>query len=356
MTDSIQKRLADDGARFIPLIANGKKPAKKFKDVTFSMAELNAHIKHGGNMALLVNRQNKPDFVFVDIDMSHGDDGMKSFLQLLHDAGLDANEVTKNTLMQRTATNGVHLIYTAIDGYHFKQDIGLLDGVDIKASPNNYIVVAPTKIDGVAYEFLNDNDPQPIPEALAQAIQKAMDDKKKTQAVSKPDVTSGESRVVDNVRYFSPKGSDFTVVDPFYNIMNGWGESGGRNNVVFKWAQRMRRLTDLETALAYADVANSNASEPMDDDEMRKTIESAFDFGGAIQVIERNGYRFIPVGRRSGRDVAVAESVFNRVQSTHYEDYDLADVWFADVPMMSRFMAPAPGTIDEYIAMQGKEG
>jgi Primase C terminal 1 (PriCT-1)./Bifunctional DNA primase/polymerase, N-terminal. len=355
MSETIQKRLADSGARFIPLLANSKRPARKFKDVTFSMAELNKHIKAGGNMALLVNRDNAPNFVFVDIDTSHGSDGMKSFLNLLEESGLNADEVTKNTLMQQTATNGIHIIYESIEGFNFKQDIGLLDGVDIKASPNNFIVVAPTRIDGVPYKFLNDNDPQPIPKALAEAIQKKATEKKKSTEVK--GVAEGAGKVVEGLRYYTPKGADFTVVDPFYTIENGWGESGGRNNVVFKWAQRMRRLTDLDTTLAFADVANDNSAEPMDMSEVSKTIESAFEFGGAISIIERKGYRFVSVGKRNGRDVAVPEEVYQRVMSLNYEDYDLNDVWTADTPMiMSAMMAPEPNSIDEYIQQQTHDG
>ena len=64
----------------IPLIANGKKPAKKIANVEFNLGDVFEGAKKGkNNVGLLA----QPNFVFVDIDtpQGHGTDGIGNFLK-----------------------------------------------------------------------------------------------------------------------------------------------------------------------------------------------------------------------------------------------------------------------------------
>lgn len=60
--------------------------------------------------------------------------------------------VTYLIVLQETPTKGLHLIFLRPQEYHLGQDIGFLEGVDIKASRNNY---APSKTNGQAYHFFD---------------------------------------------------------------------------------------------------------------------------------------------------------------------------------------------------------
>lgn len=355
---TIQQQLQAQGARFIPLLHNGKKPAQAFTDKEFAPADINRHIKAGGNVGWLVNDiAKKPMYVFIDIDTSHGADGLKNFMQWLSDNHLDADQITKETLIQQTATGGLHIIFLSDPNYPIYQNIKFIDGVDIKASVNNFILIAPSTIDGHAYKFLNNKLPQPIPVVLAKAIAKQVSKNKRERQRQVINTPEGKTTERDGLGYYTPINGQFSAIDPFYTIMNGWGEAGARNNVIFKWAQRMRRLTTCETAVAFAKIANDNADDPLDETEMIRTIESAYSFVKAPDPIERDGFEFMPVGRYNGRDVAVPMDVYRRVQSLEYSSYAVDDLWYSDVHTIGGLLigGDKTNTIDQYIADHRKD-
>lgn len=86
-------------------------------------------------------------FFVVDIDneIGHGTDGFKSI------KGIDLNE----TLSQTTASGGKQYFYKKPKDISLSQNIGILDGVDIKAHINNYVMVAPSERKDVAYKWDN---------------------------------------------------------------------------------------------------------------------------------------------------------------------------------------------------------
>ena len=77
----------------------------------------------------------------IDIDKNHGDgkDGFESMLGNTYRQELDDN--AKNTLIQSTASGGMHIIFKKKSDIEYSQKIGYLDGVDIKANDNNYFVM-----------------------------------------------------------------------------------------------------------------------------------------------------------------------------------------------------------------------
>lgn len=92
----------------------------------------------------------------IDIDM-HGDvDGLKSFFSLCNDLGLAYEKIEDvGTLYQTTPSGGVHLIFTSDEELNkVKNKANFFTGypgIDVRTE--GYIVVAPSVIDGVPYEF-----------------------------------------------------------------------------------------------------------------------------------------------------------------------------------------------------------
>ena len=86
-------------------------------------------------------------FFVVDIDneAGHGTDGFKSI------KGINLNE----TLSQTTASGGKQFFYKKPKDISLSQNIGVLDGVDIKAHINNYVMVAPSERNNTAYTWDN---------------------------------------------------------------------------------------------------------------------------------------------------------------------------------------------------------
>lgn len=84
---------------------------------------------------------------------------------------IDCEKLFESTLVQKTPTGSIHLIFRQNPRYEIKQIIGFLDGVDIKGSDNNFIVIAPSVINGKKYAFDDPSkDPVVIPDDLACAI------------------------------------------------------------------------------------------------------------------------------------------------------------------------------------------
>lgn len=315
--------LSSIGARFIPLIANGKKPAGKFKDKSFTREQLVSHINHGGNLGLLA----QPNFVFIDIDsVSHGKNGVNglvNFSKWISDHGMDLETLTKETLVQGTPSGGLHLIFLKPKGYQIAQDISFLPGVDIKASPNNYIVVHPSKINGKPYEFLNDTMPTVLPQALADALTEriAQERKERRAAIKKG------GRTKDGLVYRT--NGKYEHLDVFYNVMHGFEIVGARNNALFTWACAVRRFADVEEAIYFARIANKNSPKPLADNELVATVKSAFNYSDEqqIEIATVNGVEWVYLKNRiSAADhKAVLKSVYDRVQSPYSEDYNKAD-------------------------------
>lgn len=127
---------------------NGKHPLIKFADhppLTNDQI-VKCWTKHPtANVALRTT-----NFFVVDIDtkQAHGKDGMKSIKQL-------PSGVILPTRTQKTASGGYQMFYMKPPDSHLTQVIGLLPGVDIKAHPNNYVLVPPSTTEKGEYRWLN---------------------------------------------------------------------------------------------------------------------------------------------------------------------------------------------------------
>lgn len=319
----IKMSLMDFGARLIPLQKGGKRPARKFANHDFTKDEINNFIRHGYNVGLLA----QPKFIFIDIDTpeNHKVDGITNFANWCDDNEIDFESLLEKTLVQKTPTGGVHMIFLKPDGYDFHQDIGFIDGVDIKASRNNYIVIAPSKTADGKYEFFDPKqNPAILPATLAKAIQK----RSKAQRRLQQQVVTGEE--TETGLMYRNTYTKYPVLDVFYTMKNGFGNKGTRNDNLFKWSQQIRKLTDKETALECAKIANEHTQVPINSEELQHTIDSAFSFAEEVEefTTKENGKSWVKVQSKMSTDhYAVLKSRYDEVGSRWKKDYDPGDLY-----------------------------
>lgn len=188
-------------------------------------------------------------FFVVDIDRHEGSaDGFKSIEPY--------RDKLPDTLAQKTAGGGEQLFFLKRDENEVRQNIGWLDGVDIKAHHNNYVVVAPSSNDkGKHYEWLNKNPMVYAPKELVKDINK----------------TSGSSEV--DFADIKPKPTKTTIL--FEIIVNGFGENGVRNDTLTQFIGGLLfRSVSTQTAYNLALIANSNTPDPIPEKELNQTFRS----------------------------------------------------------------------------------
>ena len=241
------KQYAEHGFSVIPTI--NKRPLIKFADrEPLTVDEITKFWKTHpyANIALKTDK-----FFVIDVDRhKDGDDGTASIKELNHPEWF-------NTLCQQTAHNGYQFFFKK-PAERISQNIGFLPGVDIKAHPNNYVVVAPSIIDGHHYQWLNKQPMQEPTEALIQLIES------KSQPVM-PD---------KKLKKFEIKGKTQTS-RLFEQIIDGLGPTGGRNNALSAFAGGLLfRNVDPEVVYELARLANANTKDKLSEKEVFTTVQS----------------------------------------------------------------------------------
>ena len=227
------KQYAEHGFRVIPTI--NKRPLIKFADrEPLTVDEITKFWRTHpyANIALKTDQ-----FFVIDVDRHEdGDDGTKAIKGLKHDDWF-------NTLCQKTAHNGYQFFFKK-PAERISQNIGFLPGVDIKAHPNNYVVVAPSMIEPA--------------EELIQLIEEK----------GKPAISDKK------IERYHPKGKTQTS-ELFSQIANGLGPTGGRNNALASFAGGLLfRNVEPETVLELARIANSRTEYSLTDNEVVTTVNS----------------------------------------------------------------------------------
>lgn len=197
------------------------------------------------NIALRTTR-----FFVVDIDTkkAHGKDGMKSIKQL-------PSGVILPTRTQKTASGGYQMFYMKPPDSHLTQAIGLLPGVDIKAHPNNYVLVPPSTTEKGEYRWLN-----------------------ATAAIKQPSQTLlkmiyNHNSTVREPHQYQAKKKRWTgeVLD---NIVTGAPE-GCRNDYLTRLCGQMIYAgAESETVWILINYANQFNQPPLDDEEVGKIVAS----------------------------------------------------------------------------------
>lgn len=243
---------AAHGFSVIP-IGQSKKPLIKFADkppLTVEEIEQIWTKYPSANIALKTDK-----FFVVDIDRhSDGVDGLNSILELNH------AEWFKDTLSERTAHDGYHFFFAKPEGVSISQKIGLLPGVDLKAHPNNYVVVSPSVLNGKPYQWRNHNPIKAAPADLIKLI--------------KSKQTASTSFLKTN---YSSLGKTKTV-NLFEAIINGLGDVGSRNDALAGFIGGLLfRNVNPQVAAELAVIANNHTADPLPIREVERTVNSMID-------------------------------------------------------------------------------
>lgn len=190
----------------------------------------------------------------VDIDTkeAHGHDGFKSIEEYEH------KDLLIPTLEQTTSSGGRQMIYFKRPDMEMSQHIGWLPGVDVKAHVNNYFMIAPSERNGKRYTWFNHNPIVTPSRELIELINK--------RTVSKSTYQPGDYKFSDEKTATS---------ELFESIVNGLGETGGRNNALASFVGGLLfRNVEVETAYELAKQANENTSKSLPAREFERTFES----------------------------------------------------------------------------------
>lgn len=166
----INKTYIENNLKIIPILPNSKLPAiqKWNLDCSANILQILYWFESNHNMNFGLPCKENNLFV-LDLDKHNPEqDGVENFKKLCNDLGIDL----PNTLIQETPSSGQHYVFKTDDD--LKQVNGVANafkdysGIDIRNS--NYIVVAPSQINGKEYHFINDVKPQEMPTELKQYI------------------------------------------------------------------------------------------------------------------------------------------------------------------------------------------
>lgn len=92
----------------------------------------------------------------IDIDISPQKNGYESIKAIAEYKEFLEN--AKETLAQKTPSGGMHYIFKKREGIEYGHKVNYLSGVDIKAHPNNYVILGESVTNKGKYE-MNDKDP-----------------------------------------------------------------------------------------------------------------------------------------------------------------------------------------------------
>jgi hypothetical protein len=223
---------ADNQIPVFPLIPNQKRPLTQsgFKDATTDISvnndwwtrfpDANIGMPTGAVSAVFV----------LDIDIKNGVDGNKSLMELENEYG-----ALPETLVQITPSGGRHLLFRCPNG-GINTRTGLAPGLDVRGD-GGYIVIAPSCIDGVSYQFSNwGTEIADAPDWLIALIQRKM---------------------------VSPSGGSIC--------------EGGRNEHIFREALKARKQEmAYEDAEKLIQEINQACLPPLGDQEVSRTLNSAY--------------------------------------------------------------------------------
>jgi hypothetical protein len=202
-------------------------------------------------------------FFVIDVDLHWKHNGYESLANWEH-----LNLITP-TLQAKTASGGKHIFYFKHPDISMTQMIGFLPGVDVKAHPNNYVVVAPSKTPKGEYAWDWEKSKEggtmvTASRALVMAIK---------QEYLKKNNRSELDDIYYQIRNGAGKRNRTTEV--FETIVKGFGEEGSRNDTAAKFAGTLlARSVDPNCVLELARIANNNSADPLSDRELSRTVDS----------------------------------------------------------------------------------
>lgn len=258
--------LASRGFYVIPIASNGKKPCISFADKpALDERAIREHwSRHPSDMVALrtVNH-----FV-IDIDRHGTTNGFDSLDKF-------PPELLANTYAETTPANGLHIYYKKPDNFDLRplQMINLFAGIDIKAHPNSYTIVAPSRSSKGIYKALNSNldEMKVAPWPLVDFLQTSHD--KQTQRANKPAAGCA-----------SPQNCAITWTGQLLEDLATSYGVGSRNDTIARIAGKILRtdaslesvatLLEQVNARFYRIVDGRKVPAPLSEQELSKTFES----------------------------------------------------------------------------------
>ncbi|MGV3079085.1 bifunctional DNA primase/polymerase [Streptococcus sp. 32226D021BW] len=249
------------GFSVIPVSPSNKQPMIKFADKPAMTAQ---EIEDFWNQYPDSNIAVRTDkFFVIDVDLHGKHNGYESLANWEH-----LNLITP-TLQAKTASGGKHIFYFKHPDISMTQMIGFLPGVDVKAHPNNYVLVAPSKTPKGEYVWDLEKSKEggtmvTASRALVMAIK---------QEYLKKNNRSELDDIYYQIRNGAGKRNRTTEV--FEMIVKGFGEEGSRNDTAAKFAGTLlARSVDPNCVLELAQIANNNSADPLSDRELSRTVDS----------------------------------------------------------------------------------
>ena len=249
------------GFSVIPISPSNKQPMIKFADKPAMTAQ---EIEDFWNQYPDSNIAVRTDkFFVIDVDLHGKHNGYESLANWEH-----LNLITP-TLQAKTASGGKHIFYFKHPDISMTQMIGFLPGIDVKAHPNNYVLVAPSKTPKGEYVWDLEKSKEggtmvTASRALVMAIK---------QEYLKKNNRSELDDIYYQIRNGAGKRNRTTEV--FEMIVKGFGEEGSRNDTAAKFAGTLlARSVDPNCVLELAQIANNNSADPLSDRELSRTVDS----------------------------------------------------------------------------------
>lgn len=252
------------GFDVVPLIPNTKRPMQKFADRPPMTEEEIIEVwtkTPNANIALKTI-----DFFVVDID-THGEtNGYKSLKNWEH------VRTIPRTSQVISASGGKHLYFKKPIGFELPQKIAFLDGVDIKAHVNNYVVAPPSVIGDSFYKWDIENSLDNLEFAMAtDEFVKAI---KETAGIEeKP-----QDQYKGALSKFKADGPKVSKVTQAVNeCLKGLGGEGARNNTVASYVGKLISMgIEKEIVVVLTNIMNDNSQKPLSAKELHTTIESMY--------------------------------------------------------------------------------
>lgn len=200
-------------------------------------------------------------FFVIDIDRHEGgDDGFKSI------ALYDYPEHFRDTMYQMTPNGGEQLFYFKKDSLPANQNIGWLAGVDVKAHPNNYVMVPPSTTKKGTYEWAVSEfniAPDKIVTASKELIQAVTKQAREDTNFKRPD-------------FRAKTGTKNKTTEILETVAEGFGSSNsGRNDKLAKFVGGLLlRSVEEDRIRALAIQTNRNSINPLPNKEVVATVES----------------------------------------------------------------------------------
>lgn len=251
------------GFDVVPLIPNTKRPMRKFADRPPMTEEEIIEVwtkTPNANIALKTI-----DFFIIDID-THGEvNGYQSLKKWEH------VRTIPRTSQVISASGGKHLYFKKPIGFELPQKISFLDGVDIKAHINNYVVAPPSVINGSFYKWDMEKSLDNLEFAMAtDELVKAI---KETAGIE--DEKNQYKGALSKFKGDGPKVSKVTLA--VNECLKGLGGEGARNNTVASYVGKLISMgIEKEIVVLLVNIMNDNSIKPLSAKELHTTIESMY--------------------------------------------------------------------------------